>query len=161
MTPLDRHLPTVVLTFWVGALWTMGLLIAPTLFRILPDRALAGAVAGRLFTMVTYTGLACGTIFYAHALLRFGASSLGRPLYLIVVAMLLFAVIGEFGLQPVLADLKRQAAPLEVMQSSFRGQFSAWHGAASALYLVNCALGLVAVVMQDRAHRPSGPATCS
>jgi hypothetical protein len=150
---LGRQLATVVLTFWVGALWTMGLLIAPALFRVLPERVLAGAVAGRLFTTVAYAGLACGAVLFAQALVRPGRGALGRPLYLIVLGMIALTAIGEFGLQPVLADLKGQAAPLDVMQSPFRDRFSAWHAAASGLYLLNCALGLVAVVLHDRAGR--------
>ncbi|MCE2832533.1 MAG: DUF4149 domain-containing protein, partial [Oxalobacteraceae bacterium] len=49
---LARILPGVrvlLVTFWVGSLWTVGYLAAPTLFATLPDRALAGSIAGSLF----------------------------------------------------------------------------------------------------------------
>jgi len=153
MGAICRQLPKVVLTLWVGGLWAMGLLIAPALFRILPDRALAGAVAGRLFTVVAATGLACGIFLCASALVRFGRSSLRSPRYLVILAMIALTAVGEFGLQPILAGLKHQAAPLDVMQSALRGQFTAWHGVASGLYLVNCALGWVAVVLPDGVGR--------
>jgi hypothetical protein len=37
-----------------------------------------------------------------------------------------------------------------VMQSLFRDRFAAWHGVASVLYLIQCALGLAVVVLQGR-----------
>jgi hypothetical protein len=33
---------------WTGALWTVGALVAPGLFAALPDRVLAGTLAGAL-----------------------------------------------------------------------------------------------------------------
>jgi len=45
-----EHLYSIVITLWVGALWAIGYLAAPTLFHVLDDRALAGKVAGQLFT---------------------------------------------------------------------------------------------------------------
>jgi len=49
-------------TLWVGALWTVGYIVAPALFANLPDRTQAGQMAGELFTLVTWLGLACGGI---------------------------------------------------------------------------------------------------
>lgn len=55
-------LERILLTIWVGALWAIGFLVAPTLFAMLPDRVAAGTVAGRLFGYVDLIGLACGSI---------------------------------------------------------------------------------------------------
>lgn len=154
MRVLVEHLQTVVLTFWVGALWTMGLLIAPMLFRILPDRVLAGAVAGRLFSVLAYAGLACGALLLVHAFTCFGRACLRKQFAWLILAMIALTAIGEFGIQPMLAGLKQEAAPLDVMQSPLRGRFATWHGVASSLYLLNCALGLALVVVHHR-YRPT------
>ncbi|MGH8809748.1 MAG: DUF4149 domain-containing protein, partial [Noviherbaspirillum sp.] len=39
----------LIATLWVGSLWAVGYLVAPTLFATLPDSVLAGTIAGRLF----------------------------------------------------------------------------------------------------------------
>ena len=57
--------------------------------------------------------------------------------------MLLLVLIGQFGIQPAMAELKAQALPLDVMHSAQAGQFKALHGVASILYLVQSVLGLL------------------
>jgi hypothetical protein len=54
MLPRARIL---IATFWVGMLWTVGFVVAPTLFSTLSDRALAGTIAGGLFHMVAWLSL--------------------------------------------------------------------------------------------------------
>ena len=148
MKKLSRDLQAVAVTVWVGSLWTMGLLIAPTLFRMLPDRVLAGFVAGRLFSVVAYLGLACAACLIVVVLAR--AQRTERSFLRLVVAMAALTAIGEFGIQPILDGLKAAAAPIDVMQSALRGRFATWHGIASAAYLLNCALGVVLVLLQNR-----------
>ena len=126
----------------------MGLLIAPMLFRILPDRVLAGAVAGRLFSVVAYLGLACAACLIVLVLVR--AQRTERRSLWLVAAMAALAAIGEFGIQPILAGLKEEAAPIDVMQSALRSRFATWHGIASGVYLLNCVLGGVLVLLQNR-----------
>lgn len=138
------------MTLWVGSLWTMGLLVAPMLFRILPDRVLAGAIAGRLFSVVAYVGLACAACLIAVIVPRLQGPRTVRLILWLVVAMAALTVIGEFGIQPVLAELKEAAAPTDVMQSTLRDRFATWHGIASGVYLLNCALGGALVVLQNR-----------
>jgi dipeptide/tripeptide permease len=150
---LSWDLQAVAVTVWVGSLWTMGLLIAPMLFRVLPDRMLAGALAGRLFSVVSHVGLACAACLIVLILARRPRAGEGRALLWWVVAMAAVTVIGEYGIQPILADLKAAAAPLDVMQSPLRDRFAMWHGIASSVYLLNCALGVVLVVLQNRAKR--------
>jgi len=57
--------------------------------------------------------------------------------------MLLIILLGQFGMQPLLAELKAQALPLYVMDSPYAGSFRLWHGAASIAYLVQSLLGAV------------------
>lgn len=48
----------VLLVLWVGGLWTAGIAVAPILFHYQPDSHLAGSLAGRLFAVETYLGVA-------------------------------------------------------------------------------------------------------
>ncbi|HQR53776.1 MAG TPA: DUF4149 domain-containing protein [Burkholderiales bacterium] len=148
MRQFARDLQTLTVTLWVGSLWTTGLITAPALFRVLPDRVLAGATAGRLFTLVAYVGLACAACFIVLNLSRRQRKS--WLLIGLTAAMAALTVIGEFGIQPILAGLKAAVAPADVMQSELRGRFVGWHGIASGVYLLNCLLGGVLVVLLRR-----------
>jgi uncharacterized membrane protein len=62
MRRLADALYDVALTLWVGGLWTIGYLVAPSLFSTLSDnRQLAGQLAGRLFELIGWVGLACAS----------------------------------------------------------------------------------------------------
>lgn len=150
MATFFRDLQGLTVTLWVGSLWTTGLLIAPALFRVLPDRVLAGATAGRLFTVAAYVGLACAAGFIVLSLACRQRAASPRLLGL-AAAMAALTAIGEFGIQPILAALKAAAAPADVMQSALRGRFVGWHGIASGVYLLNCVLGGALVVLLRRA----------
>ena len=52
----------ILLTLWVGGLWTIGYIVAPALFANLEDRALAGTLAGVMFEIVAYVGMFCAVL---------------------------------------------------------------------------------------------------
>ena len=54
-------LQSITVTLWVGGQWAIGFIVAPLLFARLPDRALAGMLAGKLFTIVAFIGIACAS----------------------------------------------------------------------------------------------------
>ena len=47
------RLNLIVITLWVGALWMNGI-TAYMLFDVMHDKQLAGGLAGKLFTLVSY-----------------------------------------------------------------------------------------------------------
>jgi hypothetical protein len=143
-------LHAIALTLWIGGLWAVGLLVAPTLFYAMNDRILAGSIAGRLFTLVAYIGIGCAAYLLLFRLARFGAAALKHGRFWIVLVMLVLILIGEFGVQPVLAAIRNQALPAEVMESMLRDRFATWHGIASVLYLIECVLGVLLVWLQGR-----------
>ncbi|HMV06203.1 MAG TPA: DUF4149 domain-containing protein [Accumulibacter sp.] len=146
MHRLAAALYEVALTFWVGGLWAIGYLAAPTLFATLAhDRPLAGALAGRLFELMGWVGLACGSYLLLFSLLRFGAISFKRWNFWLILLMLLLTAVSLFGIQPLLAQIKADALPREVMESVLRNRFATWHGVSSILYLVQSVLGLLLV----------------
>lgn len=144
----DR-LALIVITMWVGALWAVGYLAAPTLFYALDNRQLAGMLAGKMFTLVAYVGIGAAFYLLIHQLLRFGTAALRQGVFWIVIVMLLLVLAGHFGIQPLLDSLKAQAMPADVMQSIFADRFRTWHGIASIAYLLESLLG-VALVLKAR-----------
>ncbi len=139
------RLNLIVITLWVGALWTTGL-TAYVLFDTLQDKLLAGNLAGKLFTLVSYVGMASAFYLLIQRLLDYGTGALKQSFFWAVFAMLLLVLAGHFGIQPLLAQLKTDALPNDVMQSVFADRFRNWHGIASVAYLLECLLGFVLVL---------------
>jgi len=151
MSQIAEGLHWLAVTVWVGALWTIGLLVAPTLFQFVPDRVLAGSIAARLFTYTALLGIGCGAYLLLFRLVRFGSHSLRQVFFWVTLAMLTLTLIGQFGVQPILEALRQQALPKQVAETLLRDRFAAWHGVASVLYVLQCALGLALVLLQPRA----------
>ncbi|MDP1658514.1 MAG: DUF4149 domain-containing protein [Methylotenera sp.] len=138
-------LSLILITFWVGALWTTGA-VAYVLFQTLQDSQLAGQLAGKFFTYVSYLGLFSSFYLLIHRLLGYGTLALKQSYFWAVFAMLLLVLAGHFGIQPILAQLKVNAFPGDVMQSVFANRFKTWHGVASIAYVMQCLLGFVVVL---------------
>ncbi len=121
----------LVAALWAGSLWTVGYLVAPTLFASL-DRVLAGSIAGLMFHAEAMLSLGCGAAM--GVLLFFGARDWTpkrrRSVLLIVVAMVMCTVVSHFGLQPMMAAAK----------ASGDGSFGKLHGISSSIYLVQSLL---------------------
>lgn len=143
MRGIADALQSIAVALWVGGLWVIGYAVAPVLFSTLTDRALAGLVAGRLFSLMAGIGLGCAAYLILYRLACHGAAALRQGLFRTVLAMLALTLAGEFGVQPVMAALKAQAQalPVQVMESALRDRFVLWHGVASVLYLLQSALG--------------------
>lgn len=147
---LSDALYFATLTLWVGGLWTIGYIVAPTLFTTLADRQLAAMLAGKLFVLIGWIGLAAAAYLLIFMLLRIGSVALKRWSFWLVLLMLGLTAASQFGIHPILAQLKADALPREVMESVMRDRFVAWHGIASILYLLQSVLGLLLVIGAGR-----------
>jgi hypothetical protein len=147
---LADALQSIAVTLWVGGLWAIGLIVAPLLFQSLADRSQAGMLAGQFFTTITYAGFGCGAYLLLFRLARFGGQAFRQLFFWSALLTMALAAAGQFGVQPIMASLKQQALPSEVMHSILRNRFAAWHGVSSGLYLIECALGLVMVLQHGR-----------
>ena len=133
-------------TAWVGGLWAIGYLAAPVLFNYADDKQLAGMLAGHLFSWIAYVGLASSAYLLVHFSMQFGLSIFKQAIFWVVLLMLLLTLAGQFGIQPVIAELKMQALPADVMHSLFADRFKTWHGLASIAYLAESLLGIVLIL---------------
>ncbi len=142
----------ILLTIWVGGMWAIGYIVAPTLFSMLEDRSLAGSIAGRLFTIVSYVGLISGVILLAGLLFSLGMQAFQAWRSWVLVGMLCFIVVGQFVLQP-----KMEALKIAGVEGEAVAQFAMLHGIASILFLVNSLAGLVLVIFGVRAQHLEPP----
>lgn len=138
------------ISVWVGGLLAIGYLAAPILFAQLSDRTLAGNLAGAMFSAVAWVGIACGAYLLVFLLATKGWRAIKVGVFWLVLVMLALTVAGHFGIQPILAQLKADALPRQVMESALRDRFATWHGVSSVLYLLQSLLGVALVVQQAR-----------
>lgn len=150
MKNLSHHLAALLATAWVGGLWATGYLAVPVLFFSQPDRQLAGELAGQMFTQVGYLGMVCGAYLLIQRIGVSGQAALRQPLFWVVAAMLLLTMAIQFGIQPIMTDLKAQALPLDVMHSAFAGRFKMLHRVSGTIYLIQSLLGAYLIIKMNR-----------
>ena len=150
MRRLSEALYLFAITLWVGGLWAIGYMAAPVLFANLGDRQLAGMLAGKLFALIGWVGLGSGAWLLIFLGARWRGQVVKRAVFWLVVLMALMTSASQFGIQPLMAQLKLDAMPREVMESVLRDRFAAWHGISSILYLVQSLLGLWLVIWSGR-----------
>jgi hypothetical protein len=125
-----------ITTAWVGSLWTVGYLVAPTLFITLSDTALAGTIAGRLFYVEAWFSVICAVLLSACALYQY------KRVSWLVLGMLLCTLVGYFALHPFMAELR--AAGLT--NPDVKWQFGMVHSISSGIYLMQSVLGAVLIL---------------
>ncbi len=138
----------LISTLWVGSLWTVGYMVAPTLFITLSDRVLAGSIAGNVFRVEAWLSIFCAvTLMVLQKLQAYGRNVTQRRFLLILIcAMLVCTLISHFGLQPFMAALREQAGASGVMAPNAKVQFGILHGLSSALYFTQSLMGVVLVL---------------
>lgn len=142
LVALIPRLRVLLVTFWVGSAWTIGYVVAPLLFATLTDRAQAGTLAGLFFKAEAWISLICGALLLA--ILWAERENPTRILQIkLVIVMMLCAVIGYFGLQPYMAELRAIAVQSGgIMDDAMRTRFGVLHGVASVIYLLHSLLGV-------------------
>lgn len=127
-----RNAWRVLFVLWAGSLWSLAAWVALTLFRMLPDRHLAGEVAARYFAVETYLGL----LVAAGALLMPGRGRLLK----------LYGAVALLALNEWL--LKRPMEVARLHGTAYGLTFGAWHGVSAVIYVLAC-LAVLLVVWQD------------
>lgn len=140
----------LLVTTWVGGMWTVGYIVVPTLFAMLDDRMLAGNIAGRLFTVIACLGAVAAAYLLGFMAVRHGKAVLRSVLFWVVVAMLVCVAAG-YAIQMEMAALKAGLGLMDVMESAQRGKFAMLHGVSSGIYLVQSLLGVWVVAGRKRA----------
>lgn len=118
-----RHLPVWVAALWWGSLSTLGFFVVPMLFAYLPNPAMAGNMAAKLFSAQTAVSAVCGLLL----LMLFRSDQAAAPVEiaqaatLFVVGGVLMALLVEFGVTPHIVA---------------RDNLALWHGVGTGMYIV-------------------------
>ena len=140
----------LVATLWAGSLWTIGFVVAPTLFGTLSDRVLAGNIAGSMFRAEAWLSIACAALLLA--LLQWAPGALEpkrrRLLGALVLSMLVCALVSHFGITPLMSELKAQA-PSGIMDDAMRSRFGMLHGVSTLVFAVQSLLAGILIWKQQ------------
>lgn len=143
--PFIRRVFLLAVGLWLGAILAVGYLVAPVLFTNLPDRLLAGFIAGEMFRITTTITLVVAIVLLglSNWLVNRGFDDYRKIRWFILIILLL-AIAGSL-LQMWLVDLKRLASieGVGVMQSSYAIPFARLHGVSSVLFLLESVVGLI------------------
>ena len=137
-------LALLLLAMWLGGATLVATTVAPAAFAVLPTRALAGALVGRVLPQVFYAGMLLGAVAAAlawtdrtapHATAR-AVASLGT-----VVA----CAVAQWVIGPRIARLRETIGPsVEALATTdpLRVEFGRLHGLSASLQLVPLLGGL-------------------
>lgn len=136
----------LIAVLWVGALWTVGFIVAPTLFSTLADKALAGTIAGSLFRVTAWLSIVCAVLLLVLRKNMDAANA--RAALWLILGMVACVLIGYFALQPQMAELRLvlhgTLDPVQVADA--KKQFGILHGVSTGFYIVQSILGALLVL---------------
>ena len=87
-------LASVLASAWLGAVALFGAVVAPSAFAVLPSRALAGALVGRVLPALFITGIIVGALVMAAA--RWNTAKRGRGVLVAGLAIVIACVVAQF-----------------------------------------------------------------
>ena len=135
-----QALRIIALVFWVGGLWAIGVLVAPILFKSLPtNHALAGTLAGYMFTAMAWVGIVCGLFLLIELTWQIGVRIFQDTGFWLMLGMLVLTLFNHFAIFPLIADLRSGTSSAAV--GLFGGGFATWHTISSLIYLLQSILG--------------------
>ena len=130
----------LVLAAWAGSVWTICGIVAPSLFAVLPERQVAGEVAGYFFRVSTWLGLALGCIALALAAVSKRGSKRN------------FALISLAALAPVVSELIVRPWMESARAAGDMARFGMLHGVSALLFGITCLCTAMLVWRSTQSH---------
>lgn len=140
----------VLLSLWVGGMWGIGYIAVPVLFASIEDRSIAGAVAGRLFTVSGWVGLCAASLLALLWLIRQRGAVLKSPRFMCLLLAVALLLVNLLYVQPQIIAAHQAAATASA-------DFASLHRAAGVIYLLVSVIGLGLVAFIG--HDPEQPAS--
>jgi hypothetical protein len=136
------RLTLLAAALWWGSLGVIGFLAVPLLFRHAPSTAVAGMLAGKLFSAQAWLSLSCGIVVLAGARDEEGTATMGWAGGAVgfVLAAMLCALLQEFAVAPRIIA---------------RQNLAFWHSVGTGLYSLQWVCALVVLwKLAGEARRP-------
>lgn len=105
-----RFFMLLSLVIWLGGIMFFAFVLAPTVFAVLPTRALAGTVVNRALPILHWMGIISGGVFLptsmAYSRMTTGAAQPFAARNLLIVLMIVLTLISQYGIGSKLAVLR-------------------------------------------------------
>lgn len=139
----------LLLTLWVGALWSIGYLAVPLAFISL-DALVAAEFAQKLFFAVNVIGLISGSlILMGKVIIQRDRALYSWRIWILVVMLILTLVFSSY-VQPEMARIK--LIENWRLDAELAQHFERLHVVSQNLYLMLSVAGLLIVLSSDRHH---------
>ncbi|WP_416192658.1 DUF4149 domain-containing protein [Neisseria sp. CCUG12390] len=127
---------------WLGLQVMAGYIAAPVLFKNLP-KLQAGAIAGELFAVVSYSGLVIWALVYFAGKRLSAVQNIRSVNSRLIEVLWAGLAVNQFLVTPVIEALKTQTA--NWLLDLTGGSFGVWHGISSLIYMICAILAAVLV----------------
>ena len=139
----------LLLTLWVGALWSIGYLAVPLAFISL-ETLVAADYAAKLFFAVNVIGIISGTLILLGKIIIQRGRAIHSWRFWILMAMLLITLIFSMYIQPEMANIK--TVDNWRLETNLAERFEWLHMLSQNLYLMLSIAGLLLVLSTDKIH---------
>lgn len=153
MIPFLNVLQYLVLALWVGALFSFGALFAPVLFRSIPSRDQAGAIAGDILARIDALGLVTGGIMLVVTVLQSinsGWRAIDLSRCLVAVAMLVLVLMNTFTVRQRIVGLRQKMGqPIDEVdpEDPLRLEYGKQHRLSRMIFSANLLLGALLIAL--------------
>ncbi len=151
-----RFFMLLALAVWIGGIIFFAAAVAPTVFKVLPTRHLAGAVVTRSLGILHWMGIFCAVVFLVTSMLHtYSARGAAHPLalrHLLVYVMLALTLISQFVVSAKMAALRAAMGEIDLVPiaDARRIAFNQLHAWSTRLESGVLILGLVVLFLVAR-----------
>ena len=146
-----RTVMLLALIVWIGGIIFFALVLAPTLFTVLPAHLAANVVSPTL-TKLHWIGLSAGVIFLlcsiAYNFAKHSQLRLFSATHVLALIMLILTAVSQFVITPRMRELR--ATPSGLAERDVRDEFDRLHAWSTRLEGSVLLLGLLVVIVMAR-----------
>ena len=150
---LLRFFMLLSLVVWLGGIIFFAAAVAPTVFKVLPTRHLAGAVVTRSLGILHGLGVVCATVFLITSMLHSysvrGSAHPFAPRHFLVYLMLALTLISQFVVSAKMAVLRAAMGEIDLVPvtDARRIAFNHLHAWSTRLESGVLVLGLIVLFL--------------
>jgi hypothetical protein len=156
-----RFLKLLSLALWISSIFFFAAVVAPTLFSVLPSRALAGMVVSRSLFSLHWIGMICGLVFLLSTVLLAIFQGDSTPFHardLLLVAMMAITLLAHFGIERRMNTLRTDMGVIDVVphEDARRVEFNRLHVWSTRLEgsVFFLGIGLLYLVVREQETSP-------
>jgi len=148
-----RYFMLLSLVLWIGGLIFFAFAVAPTAFRVLPTRFMAGTLVGHALTTLHWIAIVSGVVFLLTSLLynrlADGDAHVFAGRHLLICLMLALTLFSQFWITPRMVALRAQVGTFDAttLDNPLRIQFDALHVWSERVEGAVLLLGLVVIYL--------------